>query len=311
MALETGTYINSLNASNPAATDALSSADDHMRLIKSTIKATFPNITGEVGATQQELNVLDGITATTAELNIMDGVTATASEINILDGVTATTSELNILDGVTATASELNILDGVTATTSELNYMDGVTSNVQTQLDDLDTAVGNVTSYPTIVQLTSGSSYTIPAGKKAIYVYAAGAGGGGAVRDGSNAASNGSTGGNTTVSNSTLGINITASGGKGGQQPEGFRHKYSDLAGSSTGTVYKGQGGQGGRQIGDEFDISPTAGLNGTLVKQYVASSSVGGQTLTISIGSGGAGGSAAGEVGETGLGGWVELWIW
>ena len=311
MALETGTYINSLVATNPAATDGLAAADDHMRLIKSTIKATFPNITGAINATQTEIDTLDGITATTAELNKLTGVTASTSEINTLNGITATVSELNTLDGITASVSELNLLDGVTATTQELNYTDCVTSNIQTQLNTLDTAVNNVTSYPTIVQLTSGSSYTIPAGKQALYVYVAGAGGGGAVRDGSNAASNGSTGGNTTLSNSTLGINITASGGTGGQQPEGFRHKYDSLAGSSTGTVYKGKGGQGGRQIGDEFDISPTAGLNGTLVKQYKASSSVGGQTLTYSIGSGGAGGSASGEVGETGHSGWIELWIW
>lgn len=56
MALETGTYINSLDAANPAATDALSSADDHLRLIKSTIKATFPNVTGAVTATHTTLN---------------------------------------------------------------------------------------------------------------------------------------------------------------------------------------------------------------------------------------------------------------
>jgi hypothetical protein len=135
MALETGTYIDDLVATNPAATDALSAADDHIRLIKSTIKATFPNITGPVTGTQLELNLIDGVTATTAELNILDGVTSTAAELNILDGVTSTAAELNILDGVTSTAAELNILDGVTATTAELNYVDGVTSNLQTQLD--------------------------------------------------------------------------------------------------------------------------------------------------------------------------------
>lgn len=311
MGLESGTYINSLNAANPVATDGLAEADNHLRLIKATIKSTFPSVTGAITATQTEINTLDGITATTAELNIMDGVTATASEINTLDGITATTSELNILDGVTSSTAELNILDGVTATTAELNYMDGVTSNVQTQIDNLDTAISNVSSYPTIVTLTSGTSYTIPSGKNAIYVYAAGAGGGGAVRDDSNASSDGSAGGNTTISNSTLGINITASGGTGGQQPSGFRNKYESLAGSTTGNVFRGQGAQGGRQIGDEFDISPSAGLNGTLVKQYVASASVGGETLTYSIGSGGSGGSAAGEVGETGQNGWIELWIW
>lgn len=66
MALETGTYINSLVATNPAATDGLAQADDHMRLIKSTIKATFPNLTGAVNATHTELNVLDGGTAATS-----------------------------------------------------------------------------------------------------------------------------------------------------------------------------------------------------------------------------------------------------
>ena len=56
MALETATYIDGLNASNPAASDAISTADDHLRLIKSTIKATFPNITGPVTATQSDIN---------------------------------------------------------------------------------------------------------------------------------------------------------------------------------------------------------------------------------------------------------------
>jgi hypothetical protein len=56
MPLETATYIDGLNTSNPAASDAISTADDHLRLIKSTIKATFPNITGPVTATQSDIN---------------------------------------------------------------------------------------------------------------------------------------------------------------------------------------------------------------------------------------------------------------
>lgn len=67
MALESGTYINSLNSSNPAATDGLSFADDHMRLIKATILASFPNISGAVDATHTEINtVADGNTSATA-----------------------------------------------------------------------------------------------------------------------------------------------------------------------------------------------------------------------------------------------------
>jgi hypothetical protein len=59
MALESGTYIDSLVSTNPAATDGLAQADDHMRLIKATILASFPNITGAITATHTVLNGLD------------------------------------------------------------------------------------------------------------------------------------------------------------------------------------------------------------------------------------------------------------
>ena len=76
MGLETSTYVNGLNVNNPASTDGLAQADDHLRLIKSTLTATFPNLNAAVTAAPSELNVLDGITATTAELNYTDGVTS-------------------------------------------------------------------------------------------------------------------------------------------------------------------------------------------------------------------------------------------
>lgn len=56
MSLETGTYIDSLVTTNPLGSDPLADADGHLRLIKSTIKATFPNITGPVTLTQSEIN---------------------------------------------------------------------------------------------------------------------------------------------------------------------------------------------------------------------------------------------------------------
>ena len=59
MALESGTYIDSLVATNPVSTDGLAAADDHMRLIKATILASFPNITGAMTATHSVLNGLD------------------------------------------------------------------------------------------------------------------------------------------------------------------------------------------------------------------------------------------------------------
>jgi microcystin-dependent protein len=56
MPLETATYLDDLNAANPAATDQLAQADDHLRLIKSVLQNTFPNITGAVDLTQDEIN---------------------------------------------------------------------------------------------------------------------------------------------------------------------------------------------------------------------------------------------------------------
>ncbi len=146
MALESGTYINSLNTSNPASTDGLAQADDHLRLIKSTVKSTFPNVTGAVSATHTELNLIDGLTAST-------------SELNTLAGITSSTSELNILDGVTATAAELNKMDGVTATTAEINYTDGVSSNIQTQLNAKQASNDILTDLAGLTQATNKIPY--------------------------------------------------------------------------------------------------------------------------------------------------------
>lgn len=56
MALESATYINSLNVANPAATDNLSQADDHIRMLKAVLKSTFPNISGAVTPTHTQMN---------------------------------------------------------------------------------------------------------------------------------------------------------------------------------------------------------------------------------------------------------------
>ncbi len=135
MALETGTYISDLVVTNPTSSDPKSQGDDHLRLIKSTVLATFPNINGAMTSTEEELNILDGATLSTAELNI--------------------------LDGVTASTAELNILDGATLTVTELNYVDGVTSAIQTQIDSkAPLASPALTGTPTAPTATFGASGT-------------------------------------------------------------------------------------------------------------------------------------------------------
>lgn len=63
MALETGTYISDLVATNPTASDPKAQGDDHIRLLKSTVKVTFPNVSGAVTPTHVELNYVDGVTS--------------------------------------------------------------------------------------------------------------------------------------------------------------------------------------------------------------------------------------------------------
>ena len=59
MPLETATYINDLVSTNPIGSEETAQGDDHIRLIKAAIKATFPNITGAMTATHTVLNGLD------------------------------------------------------------------------------------------------------------------------------------------------------------------------------------------------------------------------------------------------------------
>jgi hypothetical protein len=86
MALETGTYINSLNAANPAATDALSQADEHFRFLKATIKASFPNVDAAVTATPAELNKSTAIVSDGTNATFNTGITA--AKIKTLIGLT-------------------------------------------------------------------------------------------------------------------------------------------------------------------------------------------------------------------------------
>lgn len=63
MPIESATYISDLVSTNPTGADSRATADDHLRLIKSAIKTTFPNVSGAVTPTHTELNYVDGVTS--------------------------------------------------------------------------------------------------------------------------------------------------------------------------------------------------------------------------------------------------------
>ena len=313
MALETGTYIDSLNASNPAATDGLAQADDHLRLLKSTIKATLPNVTGAVTATQAELNLLDGVTATTAEINYVDGVTSNVqTQLNAKQATI--TGAATTIDDTNLTASRALVSDSsgkvaVSAVTStELSYLDGVTSNLQTQIN-------NVGGYPQVITIVTSGNYSIPSNAQAIMIRASGGGGGGTHVFGSGGGlgvTNGTDGGSTTVTNSTLSIAMTATGGRAGRY-ETNMSTFDVITGSTGGDVLVGAGSAGGRSTkGDggnyTYDGPASTSTYGNVVHKYVTGNNVGGETLTISYGAAGAAGSSSATAGQAG---YVEIWVW
>lgn len=78
MTVETATNISQLNATYPAASDPKSEGDDHIRLIKSTLQATFPNITGveTSSATSNEATKVATTSQVQAAILAATGITA-------------------------------------------------------------------------------------------------------------------------------------------------------------------------------------------------------------------------------------------
>jgi microcystin-dependent protein len=60
MSLESATYVKQLVAANPDGADPKGQGDDHLRLIKSTLLNTFPNLDAAVTATPADLNAVAG-----------------------------------------------------------------------------------------------------------------------------------------------------------------------------------------------------------------------------------------------------------
>ncbi len=98
MGLESATYIDGLNASNPVhATDPVSQGDDHVRLLKSVLLNTFPNLDAAVDLTPTEMNHLDGVTGVTGS-----GALVLAASPTVTGTFTAAAIEATTYDGIAA-----------------------------------------------------------------------------------------------------------------------------------------------------------------------------------------------------------------
>lgn len=92
MALETFGFIDDLDPSSPDGTaEYVSQGDDHIKGIKLTLKNTFPNLTGAVTATQNELNQLFGTTISDYAKTMLDDTDAATARATLGIGVASTT----------------------------------------------------------------------------------------------------------------------------------------------------------------------------------------------------------------------------
>ena len=91
MAIETASYLSDLNISNPPGSDPVGQADDHIRLLKSVLKSTFPNLTGAVTSTQLQLNY--GVVPTGAIIMWSGATTSIPSGWALCNGQTASKSD--------------------------------------------------------------------------------------------------------------------------------------------------------------------------------------------------------------------------
>ena len=149
--------------------------------------------------------------------------------------------------------------------------------------------------------LTSGTSYTVPAGVTYLNVTLYGGGGGGAgsgYASYSNPAGAGGVGGTTSFTGA-----VSAIGGNGG----GVSHKGENMVGVAAG-ANSYQGGSGGKISGGQGTISDT-GFIGQIVSSTLSATA--GATIAYAIGAGGGGGSNSESSGGSGGSGKIDIEYW
>lgn len=112
MAVETATYVSQLDPTKPGINDLKSEGDDHIRLIKSTLTATFPNIQGvSSSASSNSANILPTTSG-------MQAAIAAASFSSSLPNQSGNAGKFITTDGTTAswaTVPPSNPFDNSTA----------------------------------------------------------------------------------------------------------------------------------------------------------------------------------------------------
>lgn len=158
MSVETALYPSQLNTAWPLASDMVSEGDDHIRVTKTVIKTTFPNVAGAINATDVQINYLVGVTSSVQ--NQIDGKGSITGQNwsgpHVFGGSVAvpTLAQATSTTGAASTAFVQNewtarlpnYTGPITASTTELNYLIGVSSGVQAQINTKGAIGGQIWS---------------------------------------------------------------------------------------------------------------------------------------------------------------------
>jgi hypothetical protein len=160
MGLESATFISQLNASNPiGASDPKSQGDDHLRLIKLTLQATFPNANGAINPTPAEFNLLAGCTSFTGSTGVLVKQTSpnflgTTTYNGVEIGVRRAPRSQKSTNYTLVAADSLGVVIEASAGCSSITLPNAVMS-----AGDFVTIINNSGSAITITQGASASVY--------------------------------------------------------------------------------------------------------------------------------------------------------
>ena len=133
MAIESATHIAGLVNTNPPGSDNLSTADDHLRLIKAVLLTDFPTIDAPIDALPAEINGLNGLSNSVVMVTTAGGITTThamtTAQLTALIPLTALTADRALV------TDDLGDINATNITAQELLTLDNISSNIQAQLN--------------------------------------------------------------------------------------------------------------------------------------------------------------------------------
>ena len=166
MALESGTYISDLVSSNPGSTDTVAQGDDHIRLIKALLLATFPNITGAVTGTHTQLNAI-----LAAAENTVKGFDTTGGVTKDIDMTTlknmlglASAAFTASTDYATSTHNHNSVYAAITHTHAASDITSGTMAVAR--LPAATTSAKGIVEAATTAEMTAGTADKYPDAEK-------------------------------------------------------------------------------------------------------------------------------------------------